>query len=120
MSPQVFVTLCNQSTTTRVRFLAGAGKFSLHNRIQTGSSVHLTSYPKSTMNFSLRIKRPGLEANHSPPLIFEFKNAWSYTSTSSHVFMTWCLFKHRNFTLHLPYCPQVAYAPVVGCPQLLI
>jgi len=27
------------------------------------------------------VKRPGREADHSPPYGDEFKNAWSYTST---------------------------------------
>jgi len=31
---------------------------------------------------SLRMKRPGREADHSPPSIVEVENAWSYTSTS--------------------------------------
>jgi hypothetical protein len=30
---------------SRVRFLAGAGNFSLHHRVQTGSVAHPTSYP---------------------------------------------------------------------------
>jgi hypothetical protein len=30
---------------------------------------------------SLGVKRPGSEANHSPPSSAEIKNAWSYTST---------------------------------------
>jgi hypothetical protein len=30
---------------------------------------------------SLGVKRPGREADHSPPSIAEVKNAWSYTST---------------------------------------
>jgi hypothetical protein len=33
-------------------------------------------------SLSLRVKRPGREANHSPPSSAEVKNAWSYTSTS--------------------------------------
>jgi hypothetical protein len=40
----------------------------------------------------------GHEANHSPSSA-EIKNAWSYTSTSPHVFMVWCLIKQKdNFT----------------------
>jgi len=31
---------------------------------------------------SLEIKRPGREADNSPPSSAEFKNPWSYTSTS--------------------------------------
>jgi hypothetical protein len=30
---------------------------------------------------SLEVKRPGLEADHSPPSNAEVKNAWNYTST---------------------------------------
>jgi len=30
---------------------------------------------------SLGVKRPGREADHSPPSSTEVKNAWSYTST---------------------------------------
>jgi hypothetical protein len=40
-----------------------------------------------------------LEAEHSSPFSAEVKNAWSYISTPSNVFMTWCLVKHsKNFT----------------------
>jgi hypothetical protein len=45
------------------------------------------------------VKRPGREADHSPPLSDEVKNAWSYTSTPKYVFMAWCFVKPRgNFT----------------------
>jgi hypothetical protein len=48
---------------------------------------------------SLGIRRPGCEAEHSPPSSAEVKNACSYTSTPQYVFMAWCLVKHRdNFT----------------------
>jgi hypothetical protein len=33
--------------------------------------------------FSLRIKRPGREADHSPPSTVKVKNAWSYTTVPS-------------------------------------
>jgi hypothetical protein len=33
---------------SRVRFLAGAGNFSLHHRVQNGSGVHPASYPMGT------------------------------------------------------------------------
>jgi hypothetical protein len=59
------------------------------------------------------VKQPGREADHSPPSSAEVKNVWSYTSTPQHVFMAWCLVKHRNYfiltlwsaedtNLHLP------------------
>jgi hypothetical protein len=48
---------------------------------------------------SLGVKRPGREADYSPPSTAEVKNAWSYTSTPQYVFMAWCLVKQRdNFT----------------------
>jgi hypothetical protein len=34
-----------------------------------------------TRSFSLGIKRPGREADHSSPSSAEVKNVWSYTST---------------------------------------
>jgi hypothetical protein len=42
------------------------------------------------------LRRPGHEADHSPPLNAEVKNAWSYTSTLPYVFMARCLVKHRD------------------------
>jgi hypothetical protein len=45
---------------------------------------------------SLGVKRPGREADHSPPSSAEVKNAWSYTFTPPYVFMKWCLVKHRD------------------------
>jgi hypothetical protein len=54
---------------------------------------------------SLGVKRPGREADHSPPSSAEVKNVWSYTSIPEYVFMAWCLVKHRdNFTFYLYYC----------------
>jgi hypothetical protein len=92
---------------SRVRFPAGAGNFSLHHRVQTGSGSHPASYPMGTGAVSLGIKRPGRKVDHSPPSSAEVKNAWSYTSTLQYVFMTWCLIKNRdNFTF-------IFYAPTL-------
>jgi hypothetical protein len=53
-------------------------------------------------SLSLGVKRPGREADNSPPSSAEIKTAWSYTSTPQYVFMAWCLVKHRdNFTFYL-------------------
>jgi len=41
------------------------------------------------------VKRPGREADHSPPSSAEVKNAWSCTSTPPYVFTAWCLVKYR-------------------------
>jgi hypothetical protein len=64
-----------------VRVPAEAGNFSLQYRVQTGSGAHPASYRVGTRALSLRVKRPGREAGHSPPSSAEVKNAWSYTST---------------------------------------
>jgi hypothetical protein len=75
--------------SSRVRFPAGAGNFSLHHRVQNGSGAHPASYP--VVALTLGIKRPGGEADHSPPSNAEV--------THPYVFMAWCLVKHRdNFT----------------------
>jgi hypothetical protein len=39
---------------------------------------------------SLGIKRPGRQADHSPPSSAEIKNAWSYTSVPPYVLMALC------------------------------
>jgi hypothetical protein len=64
---------------------------------------HPASYPMGARKSFLGVKRPGREADHSPPSSDEDKNAWSYTFTLQYVFMAWCLVKHRdNFNLPLP------------------
>jgi hypothetical protein len=44
---------------------------------------------------SLRVKRPGREADHLPPSGAEVKNEWSYTSTPQYAFMAWCPVKKK-------------------------
>jgi hypothetical protein len=51
--------------------------------VQTGSGVHPTSYTMSTDGSFLGIKRPGREAEHSPPTSAEITKMWISTSTSS-------------------------------------
>jgi hypothetical protein len=45
----------------------GAGNFSLHHHVQTGSEAHPASYPMGIRGFSLGVKRPGRKTDHSPP-----------------------------------------------------
>jgi hypothetical protein len=54
---------------TRLR----AGNFSLYHRAQNGSGSHPASYPMGTGALSLGLKRPGREADHSPPSSAEVK-----------------------------------------------
>jgi hypothetical protein len=58
---------------SKVRFPAGAGNFSLHHCVQNGSEAHPPSYPMVQGALSLRVKRPGCEADHSPPSSAEVK-----------------------------------------------
>jgi hypothetical protein len=58
---------------SRIRFPAGTGNFSLHHRVQNGSGDHTASYPIDTRGSSLEVKRPGREADHSPPANAEVK-----------------------------------------------
>jgi len=39
---------------------------------------------------SLGAKRPGREADHSPPYSAEVKTAWNYTSIPQYAFRAWC------------------------------
>jgi hypothetical protein len=58
---------------SRVRFLAGAGNFPLHHRVQNGSGAHPASYPMGTRGSFPGVKRPGREADYSPPSSAEIK-----------------------------------------------
>jgi hypothetical protein len=60
--------------------LVGVGNFSLHHLVETGSRAHTVSYPWVPGAFSLGLKLPGREADHSPPFSTEAKNEWSYIS----------------------------------------
>jgi hypothetical protein len=71
-----------------VRFPAGAGNSSLHHPSRT----------------ALGVKRPGREADHSPPSSAEVKECMELYLHFQYVFMEWCLVKHSdNFTFTLLY-----------------
>jgi hypothetical protein len=52
-------------------------------------------------DLSLGVRRPGSEADHSPPSSAKFKNAWSYTYAPQYAFMAWCLVKKAQGQLYL-------------------
>jgi hypothetical protein len=61
--------------------------FSLLHVVQTGSGVHPTSYTMDTGCSFPGIKRPGPEADHSPPASVEVKKIWISKSTPPYAFM---------------------------------
>jgi hypothetical protein len=68
--------------------------------VQNGSGVHPASYPMGTAGFSLGVKRPGREADHSPPSSAEVKE-WLELYLHSPNTPSWrgAHLKHRdNFT----------------------
>jgi hypothetical protein len=88
-----------------VRVLAWAGNFPLYHRVQTGSEAYPASCPIGTMSFSLGVKRPGREADHSPPSSAEVKNG-AILPLAQFASMVWCSFKIKardNFIFTLRY-----------------
>jgi hypothetical protein len=80
---------------SRVRFPAGAGNFSLHDRVQNGSGAHPASYPIGTRGSFPGGKAAGQLTTH-PHLVPRSKNEWSYTSTPQYTFMAWCSVKAQG------------------------
>jgi len=72
------------------------GNSSLCHRLQTDSEVHSASYLMGTGVLTPGVKRPGREADHSPPSTAEVKPEWSYTSTPQYIFMSCCLIKQLS------------------------
>jgi hypothetical protein len=88
---------------SRIRVPARAGTFSIHHRVQTDSESHPAPYPMGTRIFSLGVKRPVCEADHTPPSSTEVKECVEMHFPSSST-PSWCgaQFKHRdNFTFYL-------------------
>jgi hypothetical protein len=56
--------------------------------VQTGSGAHPAFYPMGTGALCQGVKRPGREADHSPPTSAEVKKMWIFTSTPPYAFMT--------------------------------
>jgi hypothetical protein len=59
---------------------------SLLHVVQTGSGAQRSPLSNGYWGlFPSEVKRPGREADHSPPTSAEFKNTWIYTPTSPYV-----------------------------------
>jgi hypothetical protein len=60
-----------------------------------------TSYPMGSGALSPGVKRPGREADHSPPANAEDKKTWIYISTPPYAFMAWYLISSAQGQLYL-------------------
>jgi hypothetical protein len=82
-----------------VRFPAGNWNFSLLHRVQTGTGGGgtQTSIQWVTGTLSQWVKKPGPEADHSPPSSADVKNSWRYTSTPIHLHYYYFLIKYSSF-----------------------
>jgi hypothetical protein len=69
--------------------------FSLRHHVQTDSGAHTVSYPMGIeCSFSGEgVKRPGNEADHSPPSNAEVNMRGAIPPLPQYVFMVWCLIK---------------------------
>jgi hypothetical protein len=81
---------------SKVRFPARAGNFSLHHRVQNGSEAQPASYPMGTRGSSLGVKRPGREADHSPPSNAEVKASGAIPPLPQYAFTAWCSVKAQG------------------------
>jgi hypothetical protein len=102
----------------------------LRHRVQTDSVANQTPIHWEPGALTPGVKRPGREADNSPPSSVEVRNAWNYTSTSptrpswclikEDVFMAWYLVKHRdNFTLPLSlFVPTGNYVTLASKNEL--
>jgi hypothetical protein len=117
------------STVTRLRaglpgFDSGHGQrifpFATTSKPALGFTQLLTQWVPGAL--SPGVKPSGRETDHSSPSSAEVQKAWGYTSTSTYVFMAWCLIKHSmsswcdawlstGTTLSLP-CPDIFPSPM--------
>jgi hypothetical protein len=74
----------------RISSPGGVKNLLLSQIVQTGSGFHQTSYPMVPGALSPGVKRPGREADHSPPTSAEVKKMWMYSSTLPYAFMVYC------------------------------
>jgi hypothetical protein len=69
-------------------FQLGQNIFLFLTAIRPASGLtQIPSYEIDTGNFSVGVKRPKREVDHSPVSSVEDKNTWFYTSTPAHDFM---------------------------------
>jgi hypothetical protein len=83
---------------SRFRYPTGASYFPLVHNVQAGSGAHTALYGMGIEGSFRGLKRPGHEADYSPPITAEAKNDGAiHLFTHTHIYiyiyiyMTWCL-----------------------------
>jgi hypothetical protein len=80
-----------------VRVPVGAGNFSLHQRVQTGSGAHQASYPTGTRALSLGVKRGrGVKLTTHLHLVPRSRMRRDIPSLPQYAFMAWCSVKKNT------------------------
>jgi hypothetical protein len=77
---------------------------------QQGQEVPRFTQPPSHVAphaFSQGIKWPERGNDHSPILINDIRNTWSYTSIPPYILIVYCLIKHRHIMRIIPALPIV-------------
>jgi hypothetical protein len=77
---------------SRVRFPAGAGNFSFHHRVQTGSGAHPAFYPIGTGGSF----PGGVKLTTYLHLVPRSRMRGAIPPLPQYVFMAWCLVKRRD------------------------
>jgi hypothetical protein len=78
------------------------GNFSLHHRVQNNSGAHPASYPMGTRGSFPGVKRPGREADHSPPSTAEVKKmSGAIPPLPQYAFVAWFSVKAQGQLFYL-------------------
>jgi len=102
---------------------ASPGKFSLHHHIQTSSGAHPVFFPVGTMGSFPGVKRPGREADHSPPSSVEVKGCVELYLYSPSMLSWRGAQKHRDkftFTLNFIFHLYERHVHVFQYPSSLL
>jgi hypothetical protein len=81
---------------SRVWFLAGAGNFSLHHRIQNGSGAHPASYSMGIRGSFPGVKRPGVKLTTHLHLVPKSRMSGAIPPFPQYAVMVWCSVKGQG------------------------
>jgi hypothetical protein len=94
-----------QGADSRSSIPAGVKDFSPLHNIQSGSGTHPASYPVGTGAVSPEVKRPGCEADQSPPSSADVKNGGPI-----HPRLHGMVLSYLNTGTNFPFLPFMFYA----------